>query len=52
MKKKNDIIIEAERIEYSQHGKVLGLTLGRTGIEHHMNTTIVKTGKKKDYATK
>lgn len=42
VKKKNAIIIEGNRIEYSTHGKVLGLTIGRTGIGNHINTTIAK----------
>lgn len=42
VKKKNNIEIGGTHIEYSQHGKVLGLTMGRTGIEHHINTTVIK----------
>lgn len=42
VKKKNDIIIDGSKIEYSPHGKVLGLTMGRTGIERHINETINK----------
>ena len=37
VKKKNDIYIEGEKIEYSEQGKILGLTIGRTGIGNHIN---------------
>ena len=46
VKKKNDIYIDGEKIEYSQHGKVLGLTIGRTGITHHITTMKAKTSSK------
>lgn len=35
--KKNDIIIDGEQINYSERGKVLGLTITRTGITRHIN---------------
>ena len=46
VKKKNDIYIDGEKIEYSQSGKVLGLTIGRTGIGPHINTLKTKASNK------
>lgn len=46
VEKKNEIIIDGTRIEYSPQGKVLGLTFSRTGIEHHVNEIVLK-GKRK-----
>ena len=46
VKKKNDIYIDGEKIEYSQNGKILGLNIGRTGIGHHINTIKAKASNK------
>lgn len=35
--KKHDIIINGDKINYSDQGKVLGLTLTRTGLGKHVN---------------
>lgn len=42
IKKKNNIIIEGTRIEYSPHGKVLGLSIGNQEIAKHIEETITK----------
>lgn len=46
VKKKDDIIIEGTKIDYSLQGKVLGLTIGRTGIERHVTEIIAKSKKR------
>ncbi len=42
VKRRNQIIINGNIIEYSLHGKFLGLSIGRTGIKQHVNETINK----------
>lgn len=46
MKKMSDIYIEGEKLEFSNYGKILGLTVGRTGIGHHITTMKVKALRK------
>lgn len=46
VKKKEDIIIDGIKIDYSLQGKVLGLTIGRTGIERHI-TDLIQKGRRR-----
>lgn len=36
VKKSNDIIIDGSKLDYSTHGKILGLTINRSGISKHL----------------
>ena len=42
VKKKNDIVIDGTQLEYATHAKVLGLTIGRTGITKHVEELVEK----------
>lgn len=43
LKKTNDIVIDANKIDYLVKGKILGLTINRTGIVTHLGNIIRKS---------